>query len=50
MQVLGAKRPLLPYPATIRVKKVPLFDLFQARRPQRETREKRPRNYHESLI
>ena len=50
MQVLGAKRPLLPYPATTRVKKVPHFYLFQAKRAQRETREKEPRNYHESLI
>ena len=50
MQVLETKRPLLPYPATIRVKKVPLFDLFQAKRAQHETREKEPRNCHESLI
>ena len=44
MQVLEAKRPLLPYPATIRVKKVPHFDLFK----RKERSAKLAKNDHET--
>ena len=50
MQVLEAKRPLLPYPAITRVKKEAIFDPFDAARHARQRRQKRPQNCHESLI
>ena len=50
MQVLKAKSPILPYPATTRVKKEAIFNPFDAARHARQRKQKRPRKCHESLI